>query len=121
MVVRSFPGSRRYPHFGREQMEIWVPAAGISYSHERNLGGRRHTHVDSPNTGLRHPSFRSYADWMATEQFAAALDAVLEQARRTTTAIMCAEALWWRSHRRLISDAAVLHGADVQHLSHLGG
>ena len=121
VVVRSFPGSRRYPHFGREQMEIWVPAAGISYSRKRNLGGRRHTHVDSPNTGLRHPSFRSYADWMATEQFAAALDAVLEQARRTTTAIMCAEALWWRSHRRLISDAAVLHGADVQHLSHLGG
>ncbi len=119
--VRSAPGSRRFPQFNRAELEVWVPAAGIEYRWERDLGGFRRPAPGSPNVGLRHPSFRGYADYMGTDRFRAALGGVLDEASRRTVAVMCAETLWWRCHRRLIADAAtLLGGAEVYHLGHDG-
>jgi uncharacterized protein (DUF488 family) len=119
--IRSAPGSRRHPHFGREQMERWLPAAGIDYRWEKDLGGHRRPVVGSANTALRHPGFRGYADYMATGSFAAGLARLLDDAAARPTAAMCAETLWWRCHRRLVADAAVLlEGAAVYHLGHDG-
>jgi uncharacterized protein (DUF488 family) len=121
--VRSFPGSRKFPHFGREQMQGWLPAAGVEYRWEPRLGGRRKKIVaDSPHTALRDTSFRNYADYMTSDPaFEIALDEVLSQADQRVTAIMCSEAVYWRCHRRLISDAAVLlRQADVLHIGHDG-
>ncbi len=119
--VRTAPGSRRHPHFGRPQMAEWVPAAGVAYRWEPDLGGWRKPRPDSPNTVLRHSGFRGYADHMATPVFAAALDRLLAEAAEATTAVLCAETLWWKCHRRLLADAAVLtRGARVLHLGHDG-
>jgi uncharacterized protein (DUF488 family) len=119
--VRSYPGSRRHPQFGREAMETWVPEAGIGYRWERRLGGRRPRHPDSPNVALRNDAFQGYADHMASIEFGRGLDELLAGAVRTPTAVMCAESLWWRCHRRLLADAAVLTGgAEVRHLMHDG-
>ena len=120
--VRSVPKSRRHPQFWREQMQVWVPArSGSDYIWQPALGGFRMRNPNSPNVALRHPSFRSYADYMETADFATALDGLLAQAAQRRTAILCSETLWWRCHRRLISDAAtLLHGFDVQHLMHDG-
>ncbi len=120
--VRSYPGSRRHPQFGREQLERWVPDAGIDYRWECRLGGRRKVRPDSPHVALRNEAFRGYADHMGTTDFAAALDEVLASAAERRTAVMCAESLWWRCHRRLLADAVVLtRGAGVRHLLHDGG
>ena len=119
--VRSYPGSRRHPQFGREEMETWVPDAGIGYRWERCLGGRRPLHPDSPNVALRNDAFRGYADHMASIELGRGLDELMAGAARTRTATMCAESLWWRCHRRLLADAAVLtRGAEVRHLMHDG-
>ena len=119
--IRSAPGSRRHPHFGREQMERWLPAAGIDYRWEKDLGGHRRPVAGSTNTALRHPAFRGYADYMATGSFAAGLARLLDDAAARPTVAMCAETLWWRCHRRLVADAAVLlAGAGVCHLGHDG-
>jgi uncharacterized protein (DUF488 family) len=119
--VRSYPGSRRHPHVGREQMERWVPAAGIDYRWERRLGGRRATRPDTVNVALRNPAFRGYADHMASAEFASALDDLVRLADARPTAVMCSESMWWRCHRRLLSDAAVLvRGVDVHHVMHDG-
>jgi uncharacterized protein (DUF488 family) len=119
--VRSFPASRRNPQFVRAEMERWLPAAGVTYRWEPRLGGFRRAGPDSPNVALRHPSFRGYADHMATPEFGAALDEVLAQSLEKTAVVMCSETLWWRCHRRLISDAAVLlHDVPVRHLGHDG-
>ena len=114
--VRSFPGSRRNPQFGREALAASLAARGIGYSHHPELGGRRHTRPDSPNGAWRNESFRGYADYMLTPAFATALDVLLDRAARERTAIMCAEAVPWRCHRSLISDALVVRGVDVQHI-----
>lgn len=114
--VRSFPGSRRNPQFGREALAASLAARGIGYSHHPELGGRRHTRPDSPNGAWRNESFRGYADYMLTPAFATALDVLLDRAARERTAIMCAEAVPWRCHRSLISDALVALGVDVQHI-----
>lgn len=117
--VRSFPGSRRHPQFGREAMEAWLPAAGVAYAWERRLGGRRRPAPNSPHIALREEGFRGYADHMTSEPFRDALARVLAEQR--TTAVLCSESLWWRCHRRLLADAAVLlRGADVRHLLHDG-
>jgi uncharacterized protein (DUF488 family) len=119
--VRSIPGSRRHPQFGRTELEEWMPAAGIGYRWEPDLGGFRAPVADSPNVALRHPSFRGYADYMTTDAFDCALEGLLDEASRLVVSAMCAETLWWRCHRRLIADAAVLlHGAEVRHLGHDG-
>lgn len=119
--VRSVPGSRRNPQFGRSRLEVWMPAAGLGYRWEPDLGGFRRPVAASPNVALRHRSFRAYADYMVTAPFSRALVRVLGEASRAVVAVMCAESLWWRCHRRLIADAAtLLFGADVWHLSHDG-
>lgn len=120
--VRSVPKSRRHPQFWREEMEVWVPQlAGCAYRWQPALGGFRKARADSANFALGHPAFRGYADYMETDAFRDALKALLHDAAQARTAIMCSESLWWRCHRRLISDAAVLlHGIDVRHLLHNG-
>ena len=119
--VRSFPASRRHPQFRREAMERWLPDAGLEYRWEPRLGGRRSARPDSPHGALRVPAFRGYADHMETSEFAAALDELLTDAERQRATVMCAESVWWRCHRRLIADAAVLlRGAAVEHLFHDG-
>jgi uncharacterized protein (DUF488 family) len=119
--VRAFPGSRRHPHVAREQMARWLPKAGVQYRWEPRLGGRRRPDPDSVNVALRNDAFRGYADHMATTEFDEALDGVIADARDRTTVIMCSESVWWRCHRRLIADAAVLtRRLDVHHLMHDG-
>lgn len=120
--VRSVPRSRRHPQFWREEMECWVPeSSGSAYRWDPALGGFRKVHANSPNVALHHPSFRAYADYMETDAFRLALCELVRQAAASQIAIMCSETLWWRCHRRLISDAALLlHGIPVLHLMHDG-
>ncbi|MDP8976997.1 MAG: DUF488 domain-containing protein [Actinomycetota bacterium] len=119
--VRRFPASRRHPHFRREAMAAWLPEAGVDYRWEESLGGRRAAAPSSPNTGLRNAGFRGYADHMRTPAFRAALTRVLTEAAHRRTAVLCAESVWWRCHRRLVADAAaLLHDAQVAHLHHDG-
>ena len=117
--VRSYPGSRRHPHFARERMEQWVPEAGVAYRWERRLGGRRPVRADSVNVVLRNDAFRGYADHMASDEFRTALGELVGLAGEQRSAVMCSESVWWRCHRRLLSDALTLtHGATVVHLMH---
>jgi len=120
--VRSVPKSRRHPQFWREEMERWVPQlSGSAYVWQPALGGFRKRNPESSNVALRHPAFRAYADYMETEEFGLALGELLARPADEQVAIMCSETLWWRCHRRLISDAAVLlHGVEVRHLMHDG-
>ena len=119
--VRTVPKSRRHPHFVREAMELWIPQLPAAYRWEPRLGGFRRTRPESPNVALRHPSFRGYADYMESGEFASALAELLADAKDAQTAVMCSESLWWRCHRRLIADAVeLLHGVEVRHLMHDG-
>ena len=119
--VRTAPGSRRLPHVGRAEMERWLPAAGIAYRWEPDLGGFRRAEPQSVNLGLRNQSFRGYADHMRGPAFQHALQGVLTESARRPTAVMCAESLWWRCHRRLIADVFVLcAGGEVLHVMHDG-
>lgn len=112
--VRSIPKSRHVPQFNTDLLASALQNAGLTYTHLKALGGRRHTRKDSINTGWRNASFRGYADYMATPQFAEGLDALIQIARNEPTAIMCAEAVPWRCHRSLIADAMALKGWDVR-------
>lgn len=114
--VRRFPGSRRHPHVGKEQLAAALAAAGIGYVHLPELGGRRPARRDSPNTAWQNASFRGYADHMETEEFAAGIERLLSIAKEHRTAIMCAEALWWQCHRGLIADYLKAHGHEVLHI-----
>jgi uncharacterized protein (DUF488 family) len=114
--VRTVPRSRRHPQFEREALTRSLPARGIDYRHEKALGGFRRPDADSPNGGWEHPAFRGYADYMRSPSFAAALERLEAGAREQPTCIMCAEAQWWRCHRRLIADALVIRGWTVLHL-----
>lgn len=114
--VRAHPGSRRHPQYNREALARWLPEAGIAYRHMPRLGGRRKRASRSPNGGWRDPAFRAFADHMGSEEFRAALAELEDAARERVTAIMCAEAVWWRCHRRLIADALLLRGWRVEHL-----
>lgn len=119
--VRTAPGSKRNPQFRREEMERWLPDAGVAYRWEKDLGGFRKPDPASPNTALRHPAFRGYADHMRFGDFWRALDRVIAETAEAPTTVMCSESVWWRCHRRLLSDAAVLvRGSDVVHLMHDG-
>ena len=114
--VRRHAGSRRHPQFFSDTMARMLPGEGIEYVAMPDLGGRRPARADSPNGAWRNASFRGYADYMATDAWRAARDrlAVLAHARRT--AVMCAEAVWWRCHRRLIADDFSARGWQVLHL-----
>jgi uncharacterized protein (DUF488 family) len=119
--VRSFPGSRHNPQFGREEMERWVPQEGIGYVWIRGLGGRRHPIAGSKHVALRNNAFRAYADHMETPAFLAGIEELLVLAKSNAPTVMCSESLWWRCHRRLIADYLVLvRGVDVIHLMHDG-
>lgn len=112
--VRSIPKSRHVPQFNSDSLASSLNAAGIAYTHIKDLGGRRHSRKNSANTAWRNTSFRGYADHMATAQFAEGLNALIEIAKTTPTAVMCAEAVPWRCHRSLIADALILKGWQVR-------
>jgi uncharacterized protein (DUF488 family) len=115
--VRSLPGSKRYPQFNREALAESLNARGIRYEHFRELGGRRKTKPDSRNTAWRNASFRGYADHMETEEFRKGIERLLALAGEVgSAAIMCAEAVWWRCHRSLISDYLKSRGIEVLHI-----
>jgi uncharacterized protein (DUF488 family) len=114
--VRRFPGSRRHPQFSRDALAASLAGAGIAYVHEPDLGGRRNPRPDSPNTAWRVAAFRGYADHMDSPEFQAALERLIERSAAETVAILCAEAVPWRCHRRLISDALVARGLAVLHI-----
>jgi uncharacterized protein (DUF488 family) len=116
MDIRTVPASRRNPQFSRESLSRTLAAAGIDYVHEARLGGLRRPRRDSPNTGWRNTSFRGYADYMQTPEFASGLDSLLAVASRSRTAIMCAEAVPWRCHRSLVADALTVRGCRVLHI-----
>lgn len=114
--VRSFPGSRRFPHFGREQLARALGERGVDYVHFPELGGRRVAQPNSPNTAWRNAAFRGYADYLSTAAFRAGLERLLGVARQKRTALLCAEALWWRCHRSLIADCLKAAGHKVIHI-----
>nr|WP_225311159.1 DUF488 domain-containing protein [Microbispora cellulosiformans] len=119
--VRTAPGSRRNPDAARAALAGWLPDAGIGYRWESRLGGFRRAAPDSPDVFWQNASFRGYAGYTRHPDFLAAAGDLLAGARTARTAVMCAESLWWRCHRRIIADFAVLaRGARVLHLSHDG-
>jgi uncharacterized protein (DUF488 family) len=121
--IRTVPRSRRHPQFEREALARSLPARGLVYRHLPALGGLRHARPDSVNTAWQNASFRGYADYMATSTFAGGLEDLIAYAREAPTAIMCAEAVWWRCHRRLVADALLVagtkgqrHTIDIRHI-----
>jgi uncharacterized protein (DUF488 family) len=114
--VRRFPGSRHMPQFGEKALARELRAHEIDYRWIPALGGRRRSSPDSPNSGWRHAAFRGYADYVATEEFADGLFELMMIAGGLRTAIMCAEILWWRCHRRIIADVLTSLGVRVEHL-----
>jgi uncharacterized protein (DUF488 family) len=117
--IRAFPMSRRYPHFNREHLELWLPEIGCEYVWEKDLGGRRKKQMpreESPNVALRNDSFRNYADYMLSAKFQNAAARLIEKAEEQRTAIMCAELLYFRCHRMLVSDYLVSLGHKVLHI-----
>jgi uncharacterized protein (DUF488 family) len=119
--IRTAPGSRRHPHAARAELERWLPEAGISYRWEKRLGGFRRPGPESPDAAWREEMFRGYAEHMRTGEFLAAVDELLAQAELDSTAVMCAESLWWRCHRRLLADfVSAARGVPVRHLLHDG-
>jgi uncharacterized protein (DUF488 family) len=114
--VRSFPGSRRYPHFNKSELARHLESLGILYSHVPALGGRRRPIPGSKNTAWQNPSFRAYADHMESEEFRKGIEELFELAQTKRTVVMCAEALWWRCHRSLIADYLKSTGVEVIHI-----
>jgi uncharacterized protein (DUF488 family) len=117
--IRRFPGSRMHPHFSRDNLAAALPKAGVEYHWLEALGGRRHKKAGgapSANLGLQNQGFRNYADYMLTDEFREGVEKLLEAARHKRKAIMCAEGLFWRCHRRLVSDFLVANGVAVQHI-----
>jgi uncharacterized protein (DUF488 family) len=114
--VRMFPYSRKFPHFNLDNLSEELPKSGIVYTHFPGLGGRRKAIKNSPNTAWRSKSFQAYADYMLTSDFKSALKQLENEAINRRTAVMCSEAVWWRCHRRLISDALVVAGWTVFHI-----
>jgi uncharacterized protein (DUF488 family) len=114
--VRSFPGSRRYPHFNKPELSRHLDSSGILYLHVPELGGRRRPSPASKNTAWQNASFRAYADHMESEEFHKGIEILLELSQTKQTAVMCAEALWWRCHRSLIADFLKANGVEVIHI-----
>jgi uncharacterized protein (DUF488 family) len=115
--VRAWPGSKRYPQFNKDALAESLNAHGIRYEHFPELGGKRKSRPDSRNTAWRNASFRGYADYMETEQFQKGIERLLDVAAEAgPTAIMCAEAVWWRCHRSLIADYLKVRGVEVLHV-----
>jgi hypothetical protein len=117
--VRTIPRSRHNPQFNTDALPVSLKPAGIGYEHVPALGGLRRAAPDSVNGGWRNASFRGYADYMQTSQFAKAVETLVRQAGRRRLALMCAEAVPWRCHRSLIADALVVRGIGVEHIMSL--
>jgi uncharacterized protein (DUF488 family) len=119
--IRIAPGSRRNPQFARAELPRWLPAAGIAYRWDKRLGGFRAPGQDNPDVVWREKMFRGYAEHMRSPEFLAAIEPILAEAAERRVAIMCAETLWWRCHRRLVADfASAARGFDAGHLMHDG-
>lgn len=124
--VRRFPGSRRHPHVARDELARWLPEAGIDYRWEQRLGGRRTVPAADDDPGdpwWRVEAFRAYAAHTRTDEFRAGMGELLDDVTRgpRATVVLCSETVWWRCHRRLLSDVAVLlHAVPVEHLGHDG-
>ena len=118
--VRNYPGSKRYPHFNKEALEISLANNDIKYVHIKNLGGRRKPRPDSINTVWRNEAFRGYADYMETDDFKDGARQLQMLADKCPTAFMCSEAVWWRCHRSLISDYLKSIGWTVIHIMEVG-
>jgi uncharacterized protein (DUF488 family) len=114
--VRRYAGSRKYPQFNPDALRDALAAIGIQYVALPELGGRRHPRPDSHNSVWRNEAFRGYADYMETPEFGAGIERLLELARSKRSAILCAEAVWWRCHRALIADWLKAHGVEVRHI-----
>ncbi|MFA6361121.1 MAG: DUF488 domain-containing protein [Dysgonamonadaceae bacterium] len=114
--IRSYPGSRKFPQFNKEALEVSLPENNIEYLHLKKLGGRRKVNPESKNTTWRHAAFRGYADYMESESFAEGIKELIVIALEKRTAYMCSEAVWWRCHRSMVSDYLKAHGWDVQHI-----
>ena len=119
--VRLLPGSRRYPQFNQDVLQHSLVEGGINYEHFPELGARRKPRPDSTNTAWRNDAFRGYADYMETPAFQNGAERLLEVADRTgPTAVMCAEAVWWRCHRGLIADFLKSRGVEIIHILDAG-
>jgi uncharacterized protein (DUF488 family) len=119
--IRRFPGSRRNPHFAREEMARWLPERGVEYRWLSALGGRRTPTSQSPNVALRNDQFRAYADYMLSREFADGITDLCALVRVRPVVVLCAETVWWHCHRRLLADHLVLiEHVRVEHLFHDG-
>jgi uncharacterized protein (DUF488 family) len=114
--VRSFPGSRKNPQYGKEALAATLVTHSMGYHWLPALGGRRRASPDSPNTAWRNASFRGYADYMSSAEFEHGLAQLKEVASKALTAVMCSEAVWWRCHRSMIADALCVRGIGVMHI-----
>jgi uncharacterized protein (DUF488 family) len=114
--VRLIPKSARHPHFARERLGPLLESNGILYRHFPDLGGRRKPQPDSVNSAWRVEAFRGYADYMRSDAFRLALEQLLSFADSARTAVMCAEAMWWQCHRRLLADMLLVRGVPVLHI-----
>jgi len=114
--IRSFPGSRKFPHFNKENLEATLKENGIDYTHLKDLGGRRKAQKNSKNIRWRNDSFRAYADYMETENFKKGIAQLEAIASKQITTYMCSEAVWWRCHRSMVSDYLKAKGWKVLHI-----
>jgi uncharacterized protein (DUF488 family) len=114
--IRSYPGSRKFPQYNKEALEVSLPENNIQYLHLKNLGGRRKVSVDSKNIKWRHIAFRAYADYMETDAFKKEIKDLEYIAHNKRTAYMCSEAVWWRCHRSMVSDYLKANGWTVMHI-----
>ena len=114
--IRSFPGSRKFPQYNKEALQISLPENNIRYVHLKELGGRRKVSPDSKNTVWRHLAFRGYADYMETNDFKNGIKELENIAFKQRTAFMCSEAVWWRCHRSMVSDYLKVKGWKVMHI-----
>ena len=114
--IRTIPRSRRNPQFNQETLSERLKESGIEYVLMKQLGGLRHPRVDSPNMGWRTSSFRGFADYMQSQEFARSIDQLIGMAQNGQIVIMCAEILPWRCHRWLVADALTIRGVQVEHI-----
>jgi uncharacterized protein (DUF488 family) len=114
--IRSFPGSRKFPQYNKETLQVSLPQNNIQYVHLKSLGGRRKVKPDSKNTAWRNAAFRGYADYMETNSFKEGIAELEKLALKQRTAYMCSEAVWWRCHRSMVSDYLKLNGWNVMHI-----
>ncbi|HYG31795.1 MAG TPA: DUF488 domain-containing protein [Methylophilaceae bacterium] len=114
--IRTIPKSRHNPQFGNEKLAASLKQAGIEYTHLAGLGGLRHTTAESPNKGWRNTSFRGYADYMQTPEFADSLQEAIDLSAQQQVALMCAEVVPWRCHRSMVADALIVRGFEVEEI-----